>query len=109
MLALIKFSGQLAVPVVPQGGRTGLSGEAVPSAGCIVLSLEEMTYIEKIYSTAGTLLVEMGVTLLQAQTAAHATDMFFWLGIGSRGSCTIGDALATNAGGNHVSKYGRAR
>ena len=36
--AVIKRCGQLEVLVVPQGGRTGLAGGAVPSARCIVLS-----------------------------------------------------------------------
>ena len=37
----IKFCGQLAVSVVPQDRRTGLAGGAVPSTGCIVLSLKK--------------------------------------------------------------------
>jgi FAD/FMN-containing dehydrogenase len=38
---VIKSCGQLAVSVVPQGGRTGLAGGDVLSAGCIILSLEK--------------------------------------------------------------------
>ena len=41
---VIKSCGQLAVSVVQQDRRSGLAGGAVPSAGCIILSLENITH-----------------------------------------------------------------
>ena len=44
-----------------------------------------------------------------AQKAAEEAGLYRALDIGSRGSCQIGGNVATNAGGNHVIRYGMAR
>jgi FAD/FMN-containing dehydrogenase len=60
-------------------------------------------------TAAGTITVRAGMTLEAVQTAAQAAGLFFALDLGSRGSCTIGGNLSTNAGGNRVIRYGMAR
>ncbi len=95
--------------VVPQGGMTGLAGGAIARHGDIALSLERLSGIEEIDAAAATLTVRAGTTLQAAQEAAAAAGFELALDFGARGSCQIGGALATNAGGNRVIQSGTAR
>jgi len=99
------------VPVVPQGGNTGLSGGATPdsSGAALVLSLQRLNRIRAIDPINNTLVVEAGLTLQQAQDAARAAGRLFPLSLAAQGTCTIGGNLATNAGGVQVLRYGNAR
>jgi len=97
------------VPVVPQGGMTGLAGGAVPNVDAVALSLERMNVIEQVDTAAATITVQAGATLQAVQEAAQAQGMVFGVDLGARGSCQIGGNLATNAGGNGVVQYGMAR
>jgi FAD/FMN-containing dehydrogenase len=105
----LKICHELGVSVVPQGGRTGLAGGAMPGPGWIILALERMRGIEAIDVVGATITVLAGTPLQVVQEAADAADMLFPLDIGSRGSCTIGGNIATNAGGNRVLRYGMMR
>jgi FAD/FMN-containing dehydrogenase len=97
------------VPVVPQGGMTGLAGGAMPRRDAVALSLERMSAIEQVDIAAATITVQAGATLQAMQEAALAQGMVFGVDLGARGSCQIGGILATNAGGNGVVQYGMAR
>ncbi|MCZ4312585.1 FAD-binding oxidoreductase [Comamonadaceae bacterium G21597-S1] len=99
------------VPVVPQGGNTGLSGGATPDASgaALVLSLTRLNRIRHIDAVNNTMVVEAGVTLQQVQDAAREAGRLFPLSLAAQGSCTIGGNLATNAGGVQVLRYGNAR
>lgn len=105
-LALCHAEG---VPVVTQGGRTGLALGQLPRAGEIVLSTERMNAIEEVDTDAGTATVQAGVILQALQERVAPVDLMFPLDLGGRGSCTIGGNIATNAGGNRVLRYGMAR
>jgi FAD/FMN-containing dehydrogenase len=98
-----------SVPVVAQGGRTGLAGGATPSSGCVILSTERMRSIERADPASATIVAEAGVVLEAVQRAADTADLLFPLDIGGRGSCTIGGNISTNAGGNRVLRYGMMR
>ena len=100
---------ELGLAVVPQGGLTGLAGGATPRAGQVVLSLELLKGVEEIDRDSATLTVLAGTPLEAAQKAAAEAGLYLALDIGSRGSCQIGGNIATNAGGNHVIRYGMAR
>ncbi len=103
------------VPVVPQGGNTGLSGGSVPDAAQgrdnlpLLLSLTRLNKIRSIDPLNNTLIAEAGVTLLQVQEAASDCSRLFPLSLAAEGTCTIGGNLATNAGGVQVLRYGNAR
>ena len=96
-------------PVVVQGGLTGLAGGATPQPGEIALSLERLKGIEEIDASSGHMIVRAGTTLAAVQDAAGEEGMSFMLDLPSRGSCTIGGNIATNAGGNRVLRYGMTR
>jgi FAD/FMN-containing dehydrogenase len=97
------------VPVVPQGGRTGLAGGATPTPGSVVLSLERLNTIEPVDTAARTIAVQAGATLQAVQDAAQAAGCLFGVDLGARGSCQIGGNLSTNAGGNGVVQFGMMR
>jgi FAD/FMN-containing dehydrogenase len=109
--AVVRCCGEHGVPVVPQGGNTGLCGGATPdeSGGEIVVSLARLSRVRAIDASNATLTIEAGVPLARAQQAADDAGFFFPLSLGAEGSCTIGGNLSTNAGGTAVLRYGNAR
>jgi FAD/FMN-containing dehydrogenase len=106
VLRLCHAAGQ---PVVLHGGMTGLVSGAVATSAEIALSLERMTQIEEVDAVGRTMTVQAGVTLERIQQAAEEAGCLFPLDLGARGSCTIGGNVSTNAGGNHVLRYGMTR
>lgn len=109
--ALVSLCAQHQVPIVPQGGNTGLVLGSVPDASgtAIVLSLARLNRIRNIDKTNHTLTAEAGCLLQQVQQAADSQDSLFPLSLASEGSCTIGGNLSTNAGGTAVLRYGSMR
>jgi FAD/FMN-containing dehydrogenase len=107
--AVLSLCHQARVEVVPYGGGTGLVQGAVAGPGQILLSLERMNRIVEIDPVARTAVVEAGVTLQAVQEAVERQELFFPLDLGARGSATVGGAIATNAGGNRVIRFGRMR
>jgi FAD/FMN-containing dehydrogenase len=108
---VLAFCNDSRLPIVPQGGNTGLVGGQTPDrAGReIVLSLQRMNRVRDVDADSNSMIVESGVTLASAQGAAEAADRFFPLSLPSEGTCTIGGNLSTNAGGVGVIAYGNAR
>jgi FAD/FMN-containing dehydrogenase len=107
--ALLALCAAHRVPVVPQGGLTGLAGAAVPCADGVALSLDRMAAVESVDARAGTLTAQAGATLQAVQEAAVAHGLLFGVDFGARGSCRIGGAIATNAGGHAVLQHGMLR
>ena len=99
------------VPMVPQGGNTGLVGGAAPHPHGheVVIACGRLSRIRDLDAANGTITVEAGVTLKAIQDAAAAADRLFPLSLGAEGTCQIGGNLSTNAGGNAVLRYGNAR
>lgn len=106
---LLRLCGAHHVPVVPQGGLTGLAGGATPCARGIALSLDRMHMIESVDARAATLCAQAGATLQSVQEAAIGVGLQFGVDFGARGSAQIGGALSTNAGGNGVLQFGMMR
>ncbi len=109
--ALVRWCHDQRVPVVPQGGNTGLSGGATPDASgaALLLSLRRLRRVREVDALNHTMTVEAGLTLLEARQAAQAAGRLFPLSLAAEGSCTIGGNLATNAGGVQVLRHGNAR
>lgn len=109
--AVIRWCAERRVPVVPQGGNTGLSGGATPdsSGAAVVLSLARLDRVRSIDPVNDTITLDAGCLLQRVQDAADGTDRLFPLSLAAEGSCTIGGNLATNAGGTAVLRYGNAR
>ena len=106
--AVVRECAAAGVPIVPQGGNTGLVGGAVPFGG-IVLSLARLDRIRELDAVNATLTAEAGCILQTVRAAASDADLLFPLWLPSEGSCRIGGNLATNAGGANTLRYGNAR
>ena len=104
----VKICAAHKLPLMPQGGNTGLVGGNTPQ-GEVLISLKKMTAVRDINPTANAMTVEAGATLQSVLDAADAADRKFPLTLSSQGSCTVGGVLSTNAGGNHVLKYGTTK
>jgi FAD/FMN-containing dehydrogenase len=109
--AVVNCCAEHGVPLVPQGGNTGLCGGATPhdDGREVVVSLARMNRLRALDVDNATLTVEAGVPLAGVQRFADDAGLLFPLSLGSEGSCTIGGNLATNAGGTAVLRYGNAR
>jgi D-lactate dehydrogenase (cytochrome) len=109
--AIVRLCVSYRIPIVPQGGNTGLVLGSVPddSGNAIVLSLVRMNRVRRIDAINNTLTAEAGCLLQQVQEAAAAEQRLFPLSLASEGSCTIGGNLSTNAGGTAVLRYGTMR
>jgi FAD/FMN-containing dehydrogenase len=105
--AVLTLCSGAGVPVVPQGGNTGLVGGGVPVHGEVVLSLSRLDRLGPADLEAAQVTAGAGVTLSQAAAAAPGLDL--GLLIASRDSATVGGAVATNAGGLRVLRYGPMR
>lgn len=106
---VVEVCAAVRVPIVPQGGNTGLTGGAVAVAGEVILNLSRLNRVRAIDTVNDTITVEAGCTLSQVQLAASEADRLFPLSLASEGSCQIGGNLSSNAGGNAVLRYGNAR
>lgn len=107
--AVVKVCHERAIPIVPQGGNTGLCGGAVGWQQGIILNLKRMNRVRRIDPEAYTMEAEAGCILSHLQQAASDCDRYFPLSLGAEGSCQIGGNLSTNAGGVNVLRYGNAR
>ncbi|KAF0110558.1 MAG: FAD linked oxidase-like protein [Rhodospirillaceae bacterium] len=109
--AVVVLCAKAGVPLVPQGGNTGLVGGGIPweHGGEIVLSTRRLNRVRAIDPLNYTMTVEAGCVLAEVQAAAAAAGRLFPLSLAAEGSCCIGGTLATNAGGLNVLHYGTAR
>ena len=107
--SVVKLCADQYIPIVPQGGNTGLCGGAVSKHGQIIVNLKRLNRITDIDPINDTMTVEAGCILADIQQAAHDADRYFPLSLGAEGSCQIGGNLSTNAGGINVLRYGNAR
>ncbi|WP_281977918.1 FAD-binding oxidoreductase [Pseudorhizobium flavum] len=97
--ALVSWCRTHDVPIVPQGGRTGLVGGNISQTGEVILSAGRLNRILSIEPEEMTATVEAGVTLEALQQAAAEHGLTTGIDLGSRGSATIGGMVSTNAGG----------
>lgn len=113
--AVLAICRRERVPIVPQGGNTGLVGGSVPSptppgaVPPVVLSTARLTGIGPLDATAGQITVEAGVPLAALQEVLRGSGWRFAVDLGARDRATIGGMIATNAGGLHVLAHGMMR
>ncbi|MFZ4285826.1 FAD-binding oxidoreductase [Variovorax sp. HJSM1_2] len=108
---LVRLCRERRIPLVPQGGNTGLMGAATPdnSGQAVMLSLARLNKVLEVDTDNDTITVQAGCVLANVQKAALEAGRLFPLSLGSEGSCTIGGNLSTNAGGTQVLRYGNTR
>lgn len=112
---ILRCCTELGVGVVAQGGNTGLVGGGVPrprSSGSetpIVLSLRRLDELGPVDTNAMQVTAGAGVTLAAWRDHARAGGLDAPVDFAARDSATIGGAIATNAGGSRVVRFGTMR
>ncbi|MGA5501181.1 FAD-binding oxidoreductase [Streptomyces umbrinus] len=103
---VMRVATELRIPVVPQGARTGLSGAANASEGCVVLSLVKMDRILEISPVDRIAVVEPGVINATLSRAVNEHGLYYPPDPSSWEMCTIGGNIGTASGGLCCVKYG---
>jgi FAD/FMN-containing dehydrogenase len=109
--AVLRECPAAGVPVVPQGGNTGLVGGSVPVGvpGAVLLSMRRLAWLGPVDEAAGQVWAGAGATVAAVAGRAREAGWDLGLDLASRDSATVGGAVATNAGGERVLRYGPAR
>ncbi len=105
---------EAGVPVVIQGGNTGLVGGSVPGPGtsdrlAVVLLTTRLTELGQVSQVSRQVTAGAGVTLAALTAHARAAGLDFGVDLAARESATVGGMVATNAGGIRVLRYGSMR
>ncbi len=109
--AIVTACAAARIPIIPQGGNTGLCGGAAAheDASEVILNLGRMNKVRAVDGENFTITVDAGCILADVQRIADDNNCLFPLSLAAEGSCQIGGNLATNAGGINVLRYGNAR
>ncbi|PRP92532.1 putative FAD-linked oxidoreductase [Enhygromyxa salina] len=107
--ALARLCSEARVPIVPSGGRTGLTGAATATKGELVVSLERLDQILELDEPGRLLRCQAGATVEAVQDAAAAAGLAYPVDFAAKGSAQIGGSIATNAGGVKVIRHGLTR
>ena len=109
--ALVKLCAAHGIPIVPQGGNSGMCGGATPDEDgrALLLSMRRMNAIRSIDPVAQQVVCEAGVVLQTLHETAGEEGLRFPLTLGGKGSATIGGLVSTNAGGTQVLRHGSMR
>jgi FAD/FMN-containing dehydrogenase len=109
--AVVAIAARHRLPIVPQGGNSGMVAGATPdtSGDQIILSLRRMNVITDIDERSGLVWCEAGVILQNLHDAVAARGRRFPLTLGGKGSATVGGLISTNAGGTQVLRHGTMR
>ncbi|MDO4699328.1 MAG: FAD-binding oxidoreductase [Moraxella sp.] len=106
---IVRLANAHHTPLVPSGGRTGLSAAAVAAFGEVVVSFDKMNAIGRFYEADRMVEVEAGVVTKALQEFAESKDLYYAVDFASAGSSQIGGNIGTNAGGIKVIRYGMTR
>ena len=106
---MVRCCAQAGVPMVPQGGNTGLCGGATPIGNEVLISLTRLNRVRHTDPLNNAITVEAGCPLQRVQEAAADAGRLFPLSLAAEGTATIGGNLSTNAGGVQVLRYGNTR
>ncbi len=106
---ILKNCNELKIPVIPSGGRTGLSGGAVVTANEVVLSLSRMSKISSVDLLGRTVRVQAGAVTEAVHEHCAKEGLLWPIDLASKGTCEVGGNLSTNAGGVRVIRYGMVR
>jgi FAD/FMN-containing dehydrogenase len=119
--AVLDLCNRSGVIVVPQAGNSGLVGGGVPRTDgwhdrnaddrrpTIVLSLTRLDHLGPVDAASMQVTVGAGVTLTRWREHAHTSGLDTPIDFAARDVATVGGAIATNAGGSRVVRFGTMR
>lgn len=111
---VLRACAEARVPVVVQGGNTGLVGGGVPAGAGndhppVLLTTTRLTELGPVSRVSRQVTAGAGVTLAALTAHARAADLDFGVDLAARDSATVGGMVATNAGGIRVVRHGSMR
>ncbi len=106
---VVKLCAASKIPIVPSGGRTGLSGGAVAAQGEVVVSFDRMRRMDAVDALAQTVRVQAGAVTQAVHEHCAPHGLTWPVDFASKGSSQVGGNIATNAGGVKVIRYGLTR
>ena len=104
--AVLRYTYDNNIKVVPRGAGTSLSGGALPLADGILLGLAKFNRILDIDFENRCVVAQPGVTNLGITKAVEHKGFYYAPDPSSQIACTIGGNVAENSGGVHCLKYG---
>ncbi len=107
--SILRICQERGLPVVTQGGQTGLLGGHLSTTESLILSTERLNSIAPVNVANRSVIAGAGVILNTLHSVVEDLGLLFAVDLGARGSCTIGGMISTNAGGNAVLRYGMTR
>lgn len=108
--AVVGHCDGAGLPIVTQGGNTGLVGGSVPrERPMIVLSTRRLRSVGQVDRSAQQVSLGAGTTITEWRDVARAAGLDTPVDFASRDSATVGGAVATNAGGSRVVRFGTMR
>lgn len=107
----VTLCGKHGVPIVPQGGNSGMVGGATPDdhGTSVLLSLRRMSAVRNFDIAGRQITLDAGVILQTLHDIVEAEGLRFPLTLGGKGSATVGGLISTNAGGTQVLRHGTMR
>jgi len=106
---VVKYANEAKIPLVTRGSGSGMSGQAVPIRGGIVLDLKRLNKILEINLADGYCRVEAGVIDDDLNRALKPYGVLYPVAPASSRVATIGGEIANNASGVRSVKYGAVR
>ncbi|MBN1478245.1 FAD-binding protein [Candidatus Sumerlaeota bacterium] len=104
--AVMRLASEHTIPVCARGAASGLSGGSVPITGGISLAMTRMNHILEINTDDLFARVEPGVVVATLIDEVAKHGLLYPPDPSSMRTCTMGGAVAENAGGLRGLKYG---
>jgi len=106
---VVRYANAELIPIVPRGSGSGMSGQAVPIKGGIIIDLKRLNRILEIKPEDMLCRVEAGVVDDDLNRAVKPFGLFYPPAPASSRVATIGGEIANNASGVRSVKYGATR
>jgi glycolate oxidase len=103
---IVKVCDRENIPFVARGSGTGLSGGALPTAGCVLIVTARMSRILQVDLENQRVVVQPGVINSWVTQAVSGEGFYYAPDPSSQIICSIGGNVAENSGGVHCLKYG---
>ena len=91
---VLSYCNKNKIKVVPRGAGTGLSGGALPSADCVLLSLGKFNKILEVDFKNRCVVAQTGVTNLAITQAVQDNNFYYAPDPSSQIACSIGGNVA---------------
>src|SRR5688500_5793449 len=107
VVALVRIARELALPIIPYGGGSGVCGGVVPVFGGITIDLKRMQAVRSVSGAELTVDVEAGLSGERFEREMQRRGYTFGHFPSSIYCSTVGGWLATRAAGQLSTKYGK--